>query len=153
MWWWWWLLLVVVGGGVLFSLGISHSVFVLCLLYLFPLTSPLQLVQTRSREQGFQGGMWEAGVQLVEASQWNVARYFVGVTAKLTMTVLNAALMFMAKESVLRMVLKCKNMAGNGVYRLLRWIAFVVVAFKVAKSLSEASSDRRRRKRRAQQRR
>ena len=144
--------MVVGGGGVLFSLEISHSVFVLCLLYLFP-PSPLQLVQTRSREQGFQGGMWEAGVQLVEASQWNVARYFVGVTAKLTMTVLNAALMFMAKESVLRMVLKCKNMVGNGVYRLLRWIAFVVVAFKVAKSLSEASSDRRRRKRRAQQRR
>jgi len=115
--------------------------------------SPLQLVQTRSREQGFQGGMWEAGVQLVEASHWNVAQYFVGMRAKLTMTVLNAALMFMAKESVLRMVLKCKKMMGNGVYRLLRWSAFVVVAFQVAKSLSEASSDRGRRKRRAQQRR
>ena len=104
-------------------------------------TYPLQLVQTRTREKGFQGGMWEAGCALVQQARWSIPLYFRGMHSKLIMTVLNASLMFMLKESVLLSVLKFKILLGRGAYRLLRWSAFVFTALKVATALSQARVD------------
>eukprot|EP00946_MAST-07B_sp_MAST-7B-sp1_P003773 g3773.t1 len=73
-------------------------------------TYPLQLVQTRTREKGFSGGMWEAFRSLIAESGLEMAPYFRGMNSKLTMTVLNASLMFMTKEWILLMVLRLKGM-------------------------------------------
>jgi adenine nucleotide transporter 17 len=91
-------------------------------------TYPLQLVQTRTREEGFRGGMWEASQALIAESGFSVAPYFRGMNSKLVMTVLNASLMFMTKEWMLWMVLKGKALLGPGAFRFLRWSGFLSVA-------------------------
>ena len=77
-------------------------------------TYPLQLVQTRTREEGFSGGMWEAFQLLIAESGMRISPFFRGMTSKLLMTVLNASLMFMTKEWMLRMVLKGKRILSLG---------------------------------------
>ena len=101
-------------------------------------TYPLQLVQTRTRERGHTGGMWSAFLALVHQHGWSIAPYFRGMNSKLLMTVLNASLMFMLKETVLFTVLKMKIGIGSTAWRLLRWTIFVAVATKVGTSLSLA---------------
>lgn len=91
-------------------------------------TYPLQLVQTRTREEGFQGGMWEAFRALIAESGMQIAPYFRGMNSKLIMTVLNASLMFMTKEWMLWMVMKGKMLIGPGMFRFLRWSGFFSVA-------------------------
>ena len=104
-------------------------------------TYPLQLVQTRTREKGFNGGMWGAFLLLVNQHGMSITPYFRGMNSKLVMTVLNASLMFMLKETVLLNVLKIKRGLGSNTWRLLRWTSFVFVALKVGTELSFATKE------------
>jgi len=101
-------------------------------------TYPLQVVQTQTREKGFQGGMWGAFVSLTRRHGWTISAYFRGMNSKLLMTVLNASLMFALKETVLLSLLKTKRAMGSNVFRLVRWTGFVFAASYVAQQLSEA---------------
>ena len=50
---------------------------------------------------------------LIDESGLEMAPYFRGMNSKLTMTILNASLMFMSKEWILLMVLRVKGLMGR----------------------------------------
>jgi hypothetical protein len=101
-------------------------------------TYPLQVVQTQTREKGFQGGLWGAFVSLTRRHGWTLSAYFRGMNSKLLMTVMNASMMFALKETVLLSLLRTKRFLGGRVWRLIRWTAFVFAASNVAKQLADA---------------
>lgn len=103
-------------------------------------TYPLQLIQTRTREEGFQGGMWEAFQALVAESGARISPYFRGMNSKLIMTVLNASLMFMTKEWILRLVLMARGTLGQEAFRFLRWSTFFGIVLYSGGEIAKAGA-------------
>lgn len=107
-------------------------------------TYPLQLVQTRTRQRGSSGSMWGAFQAMLRecragddaAGGWRLEPLFRGMSAKLTATVLNAALMFMFKEWFLQQVLRLKRQVGPRGFQRAKWALLSVLALRFLTQLA-----------------